>query len=214
MRHYAEVKCHVAGASGTIEVHLDGVVEIASTIGNFGSANIGAVGFWGGTSPPQYCDIYVLDTGGTVNNDFLGDCRIETLLPTADGANTAWAPSAAGSHFSKVDEASGTYPDGDTTYVSDGTPGDRDTYVMADLSSTGGLVFGVRTKIYARKDDAPTRQVARVFRQSGTNYDGTTQTLTTSYAPYSQIDEQDPSTGAQWTVAGVNSVEVGVKAVA
>ena len=98
------------------------------------------------------------DTGGSANNDFLGDVRVETLFPTADGANTAWTPSAAGSHFNKVNEATGTFPDGDTTYVADATPGDRDTYVMSDLAAAAGNVYGVRAKIHvARTTPAPVR---------------------------------------------------------
>ena len=54
-----------------------------------------------------------------------------------------------------------------------------------------------------------------MIRQAGTNYDGTTMPpLTTTYAAYAQIYEQDPSTSAAWTIPGVNSAEVGVKEVA
>jgi len=44
-------------------------------------------------------DVYICDTSGTTNNDFLGDIRVDTLYPNADGAFSAWTPSAVnGAH--------------------------------------------------------------------------------------------------------------------
>jgi hypothetical protein len=141
----------------------------------------------------------------------MGDNRVETLYPVADGANTAWTPNSGTAHWSRVNE---TTPDDDTSYVSSSTPGDRDSYVYGSLSTLTGSVHGVQTNLRARKDDAAARQVADVIRIAGTNYDGTTTGgLTTSYLYYSQIHNQAP-TGSDWTIAGVNTTEFGVKEVA
>lgn len=215
--YYIEVKLVVNGASGTVTVNLNGVAgEISSTVGNFGSSNIDnvAINSTGNGSTWDWDDIYVLDsTGSAPRNNFLGDIRVETIMPNSDGTNTAWVPNTGTSHNNRVKEISGTFPDGDTTYISDNTSGDRDTFGVGALSVTTGNVFGVQTNLYARKDDAGLRQISDVIRQGGTNYDGTTQTLGASYLFYSQIHNQDP-TGADWTVANVNADEYGVKVVA
>src|SRR5215831_6599302 len=133
--NYIEFKC-VVGASGSGELHLNGVSgEIASTTSNFGTTNIGQIQIGMDGIPNSsgfrgiFDDMYIVDTSGSARNNFLGDNRVETLYATADGANLAWVPDSGSAHFSRVNENS---PDGDTSYVSDATPGDRDTYVFAD----------------------------------------------------------------------------------
>lgn len=216
--NYIEFKVVIAGAAGTIQVRANGVDDIETFTGNFGSANIGEIYFAGQTSGGAqnafYDDVYVLDTSGSApNNDFIGDVRVETLAPSAAGNSTVWTPNT-GANYAAVDEMTGTYPDGDTTYISSATPGDIDTYTYADLAApTDYAVFGVQTNLYARKDDAGTRQVAPVIRQAGTDHLGTTRTLSTSYVYYSEIFGQDP-TAADWTVATVNADEFGVKEIA
>jgi hypothetical protein len=130
-------------------------------------------------------------------------------MPNGAGAHSAWTPNGATPNYACVDE---TTADGDTTYVSDSTPGDIDTYAFADVDASA-TVYGVQTNLYARKDDAGTRQIAPVVRQSGTDYVGTTVTLGSSYSFYSQIYNQDP-TAADWTAAHVNADEFGVKEIA
>ena len=211
--YFIEMKL-IVGTSGTCEVHLNGVPgEILPTVGNFGTTNIGRFALTFNTSGanPNWDDLYVQDlTGSAPNNDFLGDVVIETLFPNGDGTHQAWTPSAAGSHYTKVNEAT---PDGDTTYVSDISPGDIDTYTVGSLATLSGTVYGVATNLYARKDDAATRQIAPVIREAGTDHVGTTTPgLTTSYLYYRQLYPLDPA-GAAWTIASVNGSEYGVKEV-
>lgn len=215
--YYVELKI-VVGTSGSCELHLNGVSgEIASTTGNFGTTNVGLVALSGqaDTANSNYFDdFYILDTtGSSPQNDFLGDVTVETLFPNGDGTHQDWTPSAAGAHFSKVNESTGTYPDGDTSYVSDITPGDIDTYTVGSLATLTGTVFGVATNLYARKDDAAGRTVAPVIREAGTDHVGsTTPGLSTSYLFYRQLYQADPA-GAAWTIASVNAAEYGIKEV-
>ena len=216
--YYIELKLTVNGASGSVEVHLNGISatpEIASTTGNFGTSNIAQIwlSFSGGASI-FFDDYYLLDTTGPApQNSFLGDVCVETLYPDGDGAHQDWSPSTAGAHYSKVNESSGTFPDGDTTFVSDVTPGHIDTYTVGSLATLTGNVYGVATNLYARKDDAAARQIAPVIREAGTDHVGsTTGGLTTSYLYYRQLYQLDPA-GAAWTIASVNGAEYGVKEV-
>lgn len=213
--YYIEIKLVINGASGTVEVHLNGnaaTPEIASTTGNFGSSNIDTI-FANNVSNginTSFDDMYALDTTGSApRNTFLGDVRIATIDPTGAGAHSQFTANGAANNWDCVDDAT---PDDDSTYVSDSTPGHYDTYVCSDIDG-GASVYGVQTHIYARKDDAGSRQLAPVIRMSSVDYDGTTVTMASSYAFYSQLYERDP-TPADWTAANVNNAEYGVKEVA
>lgn len=215
--NYFETKVFVnvgTPASGTVEVHVNGnsgSPEIASTAGNFGSTLLDTIGVLAnGTNNVDFDDLYVADTTGSApQNTFLGDSRVTTVFPNGDGAHTAWTPTGGGSHSTQLDE---TTPDDDVTYVADGVAGDIDTYTMGDIDGLA-TVYAVQTNLYARKDDANTRQIAPVIRQSATDYVGTTVTLASTYAFYSQIYNQDP-TAAAWTATNVNADEFGVKEIA
>lgn len=212
--YYVEVKVVIAGASGSVEVHLNGVSEIAATTGNFASTNVDTIGLNGARSGASntvdFDDIYVLDTTGSApRNTFLGDVRVATIYPSSDGAHTAWTPDSGTAHFSRVNE---TTPDGDTSYVSDSTPGDIDSYGFGDIDGAA-TVYGVQTNLYARKDDAATRQIAPLTRQASTDYVGATVTLGSTYTTYSQLFNQDP-VAADWTAGNVNADEFGVKEIA
>jgi len=215
--YYVEIKVFVnAGtpASGTVEVHLNGVSEIASTAGNFGSTNLDTLAIQGVSGRVTTIDdIYICDTSGSApNNTFLGDTRVLTLYPAADGAHADWTPDTGTAHFSRVNEHTGTFPDGDTTYVADNVAGHQDTY-DCDSIDGGATVFAVQTNLYARKDDAAVRQIAPVVRQAGTDYVGSTATLTSSFLFYSTLYDKDP-TSAAWTATNVNADEYGIKTIA
>jgi hypothetical protein len=210
--YYIESKAVINGASGSCEVKLNGVSEIATTTGNFGSSGITAINYTSGGNGnnTDWDDIYVADsTGSAPNNTYLGDVRVETIYPNGAGAHTAWTPNGAANNWDCVDE---TPPDDDTTYVSDATPNDIDSYACIDIDG-GATVYAVQVNLYARKDDAVTRQIAPLIRQSSTDYVGTTVTMASTYAFYSQLYDQDP-TPAAWTAAHVNADEFGVKEIA
>jgi hypothetical protein len=155
-------------------------------------------------------DTYLLDTTGSApQNTFLGPSRIVTPVPTGAGSHTQWTPTGAASNFQCVNEAP---PDGDTTYVADSTPGDLDSYVFGQADG-GATIFAVQTNLYARKDDANTRQIATLVRQGGVDFVGTTFTEAASYSDFTQIYNQDP-TGTNWTPAVFNADEFGVKEIA
>lgn len=219
---YTYVECRITfhDTAGSVAIRLNGTTVLSLTgidtqntangsadrlrLGNHGSSSA----FTFGTEDID--DVYVCDGMGTVNNGFLGDCRVDVLRPTADGANSAWTPSAGTSHFALVDE---TTPNDDSDYLSTSTAGARDSQALGDLPSlTDMVVAGVQQCLSARKDDAGTREVKGLLKSGGTTQAGSvTHTLTTSYRYYRQITETDPATGAAWTEAAVNSLEAGAE---
>lgn len=219
---YTYVECRVTfhDSAGVVQVRLDGVLILTLTgvdtqntlnasasrlrLGNHGSG----AGFTFGTQDVD--DVYICDGTGSVNNDFLGDCRVDVVRPTADGAHSAWTPSTGTTHYTLVDE---TTPNDDSDYLSTSTAGARDTHALGDLPTlTDMVIAGVQQCVSARKDDAGTREVKGLLTSGATTQAGSvTHALTTSYRYYRQVTETDPATGASWTETGVNALEAGVE---
>jgi hypothetical protein len=213
--YYLEIKI-VQGAGGSVEVRLD-----TSPLGS-------ATGItWAGSTPGPLvlqlnggqfltiADFYLLDgTGPAPFNDYLGDIKIETLRPTADGATSGWTPNSGSAHYSRVNE---TGEDGDTSYVSTATVGATDTYAMADSVAASGLtILDVIAYAMARKESAVTHSVAPVVRTGGTTYPGAGVNPPNSLAYTALLAEfpVNPATGVAWTQAEINAIEAGVRLIA
>lgn len=212
--HYFELKVVFAtGATGSFEVRVDGnstpVLSGSSTITATTHAYANAIRFgWLANGVlATVDDVYLINSAGTVNNDFLGDTRVEGRVPTGVGNYSQWSPSA-GSNWQNVDEIP---PDDDSTYNSTGTTNNIDSFAHQTLTSLSGTVRCVQHVMRARKDDAGTRKVAPVFRISATDYVGSDDTLSTSYQYFSRLYETSPATSTAWTISEVNNAEVGYK---
>jgi hypothetical protein len=219
--HYIEVRVLCAGAAGSAEVWMDGVQIIAPVTANFGTAGTltspAGVGFYASDSPSNATwwnvyadDVYFLDTAGGGKTTRLGECRVESLYPSADGAHLDFTPTTAGTHFDEVDDgAAGS--DADTTTVQSNVVGARDSYAFNDLSISSGVIHGVGVKTVMRKNDVSPRTVKHSIRQAGTTYDGSiAHVLTAAHTCYQTVFDGDP-VAAAWTVANVNADEYGVK---
>lgn len=210
---YVEVKV-VFGNTGSYEVRVNGTAVLSATgVDTTMTANNTASGigfgyaFGNGSlwSALNYKDdLYVCDGTGSVNNDFLGDCRVDALYPNADGTYAAFTCSTGTSHFALVDEATPNTTD----YVSAGVVGNKDSYAFTDLA-TAATVFGVQVCNAALKDDVGSRSVANLVRSGTTDAISTGVPLSTSLLYYCSIHELDPATGAAWTQAGVNAAQFG-----
>lgn len=210
---YIEMKATIDSAAGAFTVRVGGQPWLTKsgvntqTTANGSSQAIGFLGY--GNDDVWLDDVYVLNSTGTTNNDFLGDCKVLGILPSADGSNLAWTPLSGTTHFSQV-----TSSDGDTSYVSTATAGAIDTYKFP-AQALNGAILAVQTALSQRKSDTGARVTSSEYRSAaGTNYDGANQfSLTASYSTGLQVYETDPGTGAQWTNAGLNGGEFGVKCV-
>ncbi len=215
--HSLEVKCTIHNTTGAWIVKLDGVTVLnVSGINTRGSANNYATQFSfgeqgsGTTISQSYDDWVCMDTSGATLNDFLGDVRVERLLPSGAGGSTTWTPSV-GSNFQCVDEAS---QNADTDYVSSSTVGQKDLYAIGDLSSVTGTIKGVVVTLRSRKDDAGTRTIKAKIKSGATEGDGADRGMSTTYAYTQDVFATNPATAAAWTPAEVNSAEAGVEVVA
>jgi hypothetical protein len=214
-RHHIEIKYTCHSSSGLFQAKLDGTQvlnysgDTNATANNFFDT-IQFVSSFSGVMTKSYDDLFVLDTSGSVNNDYLGQCSVAALYPDGAGASTQWTPSA-GSNFQCVDDgASGQ--DGDTTYVAAATAGHKDLYTFGNLGASD-TPLAVEVMAVTRKDDGTARTFAATLRSDATDVDSATYTQTTSYDYVELYRDTDPDGGVAWTKAAVDALQAGVKVV-
>ena len=213
--YYIELKATIADAGGVAIVRVNSIEWINFSGDTKQTANAYATNVLlgrgaGGGGTFHYDDFYLCNQSGSVNNNFLGDIRIEAILPSGAGNSAQWTPSA-GANYENVDE---TPPDEDTTYNSSLTPTNLDLFAMANLVSTSGSIKGIQTLRYTRKDDAGARIIRRAIRTGATNYFGSNESISLqTYAYFHEIVENNPNTTNPWTISEVNAIEAGYELV-
>ena len=210
---YYEIKITISNTIGqiTVKVNEDEVINTPANKDtcNGSNAYVGKIKFKICNRYAQFDDIYICDTTGSKNNDFLGDVRIDALRPNAAGAYTDFTPSV-GSNHENVDEAYG--PDDDTTYNDGANVGDQDSYQMPDLPEPAGTtIYGVKTQATVRKTDAGAMKCKLLTRAGTTDDLGDEIILSDSYTTHAEIYEDNPDDSAAWQDADVNSMEPGVE---
>lgn len=215
--YYMEVKVKVANApDGTIEVRINNTVVMS--LAGIDTRNAGAAGEVSvlnlgndfqtsqfGCSADWDDLMCYDDNAGSEPSDFKGDVGLYYLPPTAPGNYTQWTPFPGAPNWGNVDEV--PY-DGDTSYNSSATPTQRDSFGMTNAPVATGTVIGVGVDAVARKDEPGTREIALFTRLAGTDDDGATVALGTSYVGYREFFPLDPGGGA-WSLADVNGMENG-----
>jgi hypothetical protein len=214
--NYIEIKLTVHDTTGLFEVRVNGVVWISYTGDTKGTAVAGVTSLAFGPTTTNsaynhYDDLYVCSTDGSTNNDYLGDCRVDTLLPTEAGTYAQFTPTGSANNWANVDEVP---PDNNTSYNSGDTAGMKDSFGFTTLSGTGATIFGIQTNLIARKDDAGTRTLMPLVRSGGTDANGAAQSLGDSYVDQMTIFETDPTTSTAWTESAINAAEFGYEVAA
>lgn len=218
--YYVEIKVTIDAVSGSVKVNVsDGVSS--TTVLNLSSINTkntanstfdtislfeASGGPLGGAS--SYDDLYVCTLAGAVNNDFLGEVRIQTQYMASNGHVNQWTP-LSGTNASNIDE---TLIDNDTSYNSSNTVGQLDLFNAHALVVSGGTIPAVVMKIYARKDDVSARAISSVIYDGASDIvNATSHGLFSSYLSMIDVYETDPSTSSPWTQALFNARQFGVK---
>lgn len=216
--HYVEVKCLLSDTVGTVEVRVDnrvvftfsGDTKNGGTKTTFDAFSIGP-GNISNVGNVAIDDVYLCNDAGAVNNDFLGDCRVDVLLPDGNGNYSQLVGSDADStdNYLLVDEAAPNTTD----YVGVGAVnGDIDTYAFAALPTGSAGIAGVFHRQYAATSDAGARSVRSVARVAATDYPGADLALASTYGVQSTLWELNPNTSALWTPTEVNAAEFGSEA--
>ena len=211
--YYLELKVFIHDSTGTVELWIDGnkvINETALDTKNGTPNTINRVWLLGNTGDMNFDDFYILDDSGTDATDRLGDSRVETVVPDADGATNNFTPVGAGTtNADRVDD--GLTPDDDTTYVHSSTATDKDLYGFEALAGSIDTVFGVQVTLYARKEETGERTVRTVARSGTTEVESGDFYLGPQYRYVSNMYENDPNGGGNWNEAAVNAAQFGIK---
>lgn len=218
--YFIEAKIVVDDTTGSFIVKLNGQTVINFT-GDTRNGQTDALiyqisyEFTGGSSNTEVFwidDIYFLNGAGSVNNNFIGDCKVLTLYPNGNGNYSQGVGSDGNSvdNYLLVDEP-GTPNTSD--YVAFANTGDKDTYTFEDLPA--GTVYGIAQRAYASKSDAGSRTMRNIQRIAGTDYASAVDqglSVTPTYLGKSDLMQVSPATAVLWTVAEINAAEFGVEA--
>lgn len=88
---YIEAKVYIHGTAGTVEIRVDGATVLSLTGQNTKNGGSGycdtlRLAMYSGNTTTYFDDLYLCDAAGAApHNDFLGDCRVDTLLPSGAG---------------------------------------------------------------------------------------------------------------------------------
>jgi hypothetical protein len=186
------------------------VAPLTTTITNvtIGSVNSGVSeggGWYGPTA------LYLDDFWATAGP--LGDRKVISIFPTAQGTYDDATPSTPGDHFPMVNEA--PEPDDPATYVTLGD-GQRETYLFETFAlASGESVSAVLEVVDGRKTVEGPATVEGTMRVSGADYDGPDLALPTVstglWARRKRLWQNSPATGVPWAAATeLNPPEAGI----
>lgn len=215
---FLEVKLTISDTVGAIVIRANGNPTPVLNVSGLDTRNVSTsfvsylrIQCPSGLNVAWFDDMYVCDTLGADNNDFLGDCEVALLTVTGAGNYTQLTPNTAVANYTTVDEATPSQVD----YNSSSTVGNRDTYAMSNLvPMTSSAIYGVQVCAAMNKDDAGSKSGAAVVRSGGVDGDGSAVALSTGLTYVTQVFERNPNGSIVWVDASVNAMEVGAKVAA
>jgi hypothetical protein len=155
-------------------------------------------------------DVYLIDPDdATGNTDFLGEVRVQTKYPDADGFQTDFFRSTG---LVNADNAKVPVTGYTETglYNYNGTVGAKDLYSIGNFT-VSGTIFAVQENLSFRKDDVGNRNICPLLRTASTEYEGTSVACYSDYTHTSKIWEENPSTALPWNLTDLNQAEFGIK---
>lgn len=210
----------ISDTVGVVQLKVNGESTLTIDLTNIDTRNSGTgvinnieIGSSNAQTPlidSYYDDVVIWDTSGSVNNTWLGDLRVDSYMPTADGDSATMTPSSGTDHYALVDEVPALGAD----YVYSATVGALDLFQMADMAHTPETVHAVIPVAQMYKSDAGAREVALSVKSGATSSDGSNTVLATGSLKYSRVIESDPNGSVPWTKAAVDALQVGVKVTA
>jgi hypothetical protein len=205
--YYVEFKIHqAAGDSGTAEIWVNDVIR--SQV-NTGATDIGAnsLTIHHPTGGAAIDDLYILDSTGADNTTFIGRlARVTTLYPNGD-LTTDWTPSAAGTHYTLVNDN----PDSTTTYISSGVDDAMDVFEYEHLAA--GAIKGLQINTKCCAVDDPMTLAVVIKSDDTTDVSHEHSIAVGSYVTVADIISTDPDTSTAWTLTGLQNAKFGVKVI-
>ena len=223
---YMEFKVKIHSTLGTVEVRRDGVTIASATNINTGTTGvlINTLRLEANNNAQHdfIDDLYWLDTTGGVNDDFLGDSRVDVLHPEADGATNDFTLTDDGEatdsphleNWQSVRNSLNIVIGRDHNYVESGLVGAREDYDNVSLASVGVTplsIYGVQVVNNTKRTATGALHFKDEMTIAGVQYDKGTAVVSTTgdYTMSTFIRDTDPSDGLAWTEGKVNAVGSG-----
>lgn len=216
--HYYELKMLIAdGTGGSYTMRVDDTqIFTASSVDTLDDANLpNNLLVWSGydasglddpADEAMIDDIYLLDTTGSVNNDFLGsDTTVVFKAPDADGTTNQFTPQSGVDNYAMVDEN----PASNADYNDGATNGHIDEYSFANVDQAG--IYGVKIESYVETDTEGRERTFRHRARSGATIGNGADIPVIDDVTVSEIFETDPNTSALWVKDDLNAAEFGVE---
>ena len=211
--YYIELKIKIDDTAGAYELRVDDVNVLSLAIGDTqesANAYINEIMFYFDPSSTfdefYFDDIYVLDTTGSRNKDFLGNMKVIMLSPTADTAEADFTPQGAGDNYVEIDD--GATVDDDTTYNESSTSAHQDIFEYEDTTDLR-LIAGLMVCTEAKETDANDFTIKTIVRSDSTIHRDSGQALTSDYKILTRLLEEDPVTTLAWTGTVIDAAEFG-----
>jgi len=209
--YWFELKVKCATSGGTVELRSGGV-NVASN----GSANTQAgsnayhdvVSVSGVASASKLLDdLYVLDTSGSIHNDFLGPVHVTRLDPASDNGTNQWTTQSGSNHAAMVGD--GATLDSDSTYVESSSSSDAEIWDYADY--VGDTVTCVQICTDVRDTDAQSFSIKSTAKLGSTlNKSAAAAVPGANYATVVRLMATDPD-GNPWTAVNLSNTAFGVE---
>lgn len=208
---YLEAKVVIHASAGSVVIKLDEVTVLNLTgIDTLETANatVDSIRIANYSAGYIYVDdLYICDTTGSYNNDFLGNIKVEAHLPDADGTHTDFACSTGTDHHALVDEASTN----ETDYNTGDAVDEIDSYGIT-VGDDLGTILGVQITSYAWNPDVGSRKVKNLLRSNSADYLGGNELLLNNTGEFVEdIWERDPDDSAAFTKTKLDAMEIGLK---
>lgn len=213
--HSVEISASISTTTGHVVVNVDGtkVIDFTGNTRNGGTVaaldtiKFQVASYISSVSSMVIDDLYICNDTGTTNNTFLGDIRVQTMLPNAAGSSTQLTPTGSTNNWQNAGEV----PYNDATYNTSAVVGQRDTYGLSDLVAGTDKVYAVQAVTHAQKSDAGAANMKVALKSGAGVYYGPVQPLGTTDTAYATVFETNPATTAAWTVTDSNGLEAGVE---
>lgn len=219
--HHVEAKLVCHPSAGSIEVRVNGAVVILETgINTQGDASYAGVGsvatnvrLIGGASPDDEFwvdDWYAWNDQGGVNDDFIGDRRVFTLMPGTETSAADFVAVGASDPVQAINELS---PD-DASYIEAGplinsVPAVTEVAVVNDLPANIGIINAVQTYARARKSGTARCQMQiSVITNEDTAEGDDRPVPSEDFAYYTDIHQTSPDGSDMWATADLNLIRI------
>lgn len=212
---YLEVKMQI-GNPGGFEIRVNGTTVLTvggvqtQQTGNSTVNRIALAGLNQFNNNFYVDDFFIVDTQdatGTV--DFIGEVRVQTKYPDADGFQNDFLRSQGSVNATNVNTVPIGYVE-NGKYNYSGTVGAKDLYSIANFT-VSGQIFAVQENISFRKDDVGNRNICPLLRTASTEFEGASVPCYSDYTWTGKVWEENPTTALPWTLTDLNLAEFGIK---